>query len=102
MVLATNHATSMDYGMVYFLLSLVTAPIATFLIVTRILLMARGTRLRTYSGIIEIVVESELLYSLVFVLFLIFKNNDVGVVYLQAILVQVTVCSFFFHLQRVR
>ncbi|KAJ7113013.1 hypothetical protein C8R44DRAFT_984860 [Mycena epipterygia] len=85
-----------DFARPYFTMCLLTTMLATVLIVFRILWLTRdnaGTAFSGYRAIIEMVVESALLYSATLVVYiaLLFgpdTNNNDG--YAQAILVQMT------------
>jgi hypothetical protein len=92
-----------DYARPYFSMCLVTTLLATTLIVFRILWLTRdntgtGTAFSGYRAVVEMVVESALLYSATLVVYIILlfgadsSNND-G--YAQAILIQMTVRLLF-------
>ncbi|KAF7334529.1 hypothetical protein MVEN_02282700 [Mycena venus] len=85
-----------DYARPYFSMCLVTTLLATVLIVFRILWLTRDHTSAAFSGyraVIEMVVESALLYSITLVVYIVLlfgpdtSNND-G--YAQAILIQMT------------
>ncbi|KAJ6612622.1 hypothetical protein B0H10DRAFT_2222970 [Mycena sp. CBHHK59/15] len=82
-----------DFATPYFALSLVTTALATILIITRIVTLTESAtrKSRGYGCVIEVVVESALLYSVTLIVFLPFlvraSDND-G--YPQAILAQMT------------
>ncbi|KAJ7256395.1 hypothetical protein C8J57DRAFT_564202 [Mycena rebaudengoi] len=82
-----------DFATPYFILSLVTTLLATLLIVVRILTMSEHNtrRERGYGRVIEIVVESALLYSvtlIIFLPFLIRGADEQGIV--QSFIAQMT------------
>ncbi|KAJ7906203.1 hypothetical protein B0H13DRAFT_2333778 [Mycena leptocephala] len=92
-----------DYARPYFSMCLVTTLLATALIVLRILWLTRdhaGTAFSGYRAIIEMVVESALLYSITLIVYILLlfgpdtSNND-G--YAQAILIQMTRTSKTAH-----
>ncbi|KAJ7320720.1 hypothetical protein DFH08DRAFT_1034470 [Mycena albidolilacea] len=85
-----------DFARPYFSMCLVTTLLATVLIVFRILWLTRdpvGTAFSGYRAIVEMVVESALLYSITLIIYIVLlfgpdtSNND-G--YAQAILIQMT------------
>ncbi|KAJ7019877.1 hypothetical protein C8F04DRAFT_1242381, partial [Mycena alexandri] len=85
-----------DYARPYFSMCLVTTLLATVLIVFRILWLTRdhaGSAFSGYRAIVEMVVESALLYSITLIIYIVLllgpadSNND-G--YAQAILIQMT------------
>ncbi|KAF7361065.1 hypothetical protein MSAN_01137400 [Mycena sanguinolenta] len=85
-----------DYARPYFSMCLVTTLLATVLIVFRILWLTRdqtGTAFSGYRAIIEMIVESALLYSVTLIIYIVLlfgpdtSNND-G--YAQAVLIQMT------------
>ncbi|KAF8175492.1 hypothetical protein K438DRAFT_1979716 [Mycena galopus ATCC 62051] len=85
-----------DYARPYFSMCLITTLLATVLIVFRILWLTRdqaGTAFSGYRAVIEMVVESALLYSITLVIYIVLlfgpdtSNND-G--YAQAVLIQMT------------
>ncbi|KAJ7107560.1 hypothetical protein C8R44DRAFT_322176 [Mycena epipterygia] len=82
-----------DFATPYFILSLVTTSLATVLIILRILTMTEQTtrKSRGYGRVIEIVVESAILYSvslIIFLPFLIRASYDDG--YAQGVVAQLT------------
>ncbi|KAJ6589322.1 hypothetical protein B0H19DRAFT_235632 [Mycena capillaripes] len=85
-----------DYARPYFSMCLVTTLLATVLIVFRILWLTRdhaGTGFSGYRAVLEVVIESALLYSTTLIVYIVLlfgpddSNND-G--YAQAILIQMT------------
>ncbi|KAJ6511194.1 hypothetical protein C8R45DRAFT_402594 [Mycena sanguinolenta] len=85
-----------DYARPYFSMCLITTLLATVLIVFRIVWLTRdqsGTAFSGYRVIIEMVVESALLYSITLIIYIVLlfgpdtSNND-G--YAQAVLIQMT------------
>ncbi|KAJ7851491.1 hypothetical protein B0H14DRAFT_3451277 [Mycena olivaceomarginata] len=77
----------------YFALSLITTCLATLLIIFRILTMTDHTtrQSRGYSRVIEVVVESALLYSVAMAIFLpLLVRNSSNDAYAQAVVGQVT------------
>ncbi|KAF7301966.1 hypothetical protein MIND_00762700 [Mycena indigotica] len=87
-----NKATAADayvqFSNPYFYLSLSTTVLCTLLIVIRIVLLARGSfgQLRSYSGVIEMVVESAAMYSATLIAFIAMGSLNVADGYPQAIL----------------
>ncbi|KAJ7207320.1 hypothetical protein C8J57DRAFT_767000 [Mycena rebaudengoi] len=86
-----------DYARPYFCMCLVTTLMATILIVFRILWLTRdqnGVRaVSSYRSVIEIVVESALLYSLTliaYIVLLFYSDTSDNDGYAQAILIQMT------------
>ncbi|KAJ7604688.1 hypothetical protein DFH06DRAFT_274960 [Mycena polygramma] len=93
-----------DFATPYFALSLATTALATIFIIVRILTVtAPATRMsRGYGRVIEIVVESALLYSttlIIFLPFLVRASNDDG--YPQGVLAQMTGMAPTFIVARV-
>ena len=89
-----SRTSFVDFATPYFILSLVTTCLATILILFRIITMSeRATRKsRGYGRVIEIVVESALLYSVALIVFLPFLvNKSFDDAYPQAVLGQMTV-----------
>jgi hypothetical protein len=83
-----------DFATPYFALSLITTCLATLLIIFRILTMTDHTtrQSRGYSRVIEVVVESALLYSVAMAIFLpLLVRNSSNDAYAQAVVGQVTV-----------
>jgi hypothetical protein len=89
-----DRASFVDFATPYFALSLVTTSLATGLIIVRIFTMTGRAARKSggYGRVIEIVVESALLYSVALIIFLPFlvqgSDND-G--YAQAVVAQMTV-----------
>lgn len=86
---------AVDWGTAYFTMSLITTVLSTCLVVFRIAAMGRGAShavsLRSYRGVIEIVIESAALYAVSLIIFLaFFIRDDPRSVYPQAILNSVT------------
>ncbi|KAJ7864629.1 hypothetical protein B0H14DRAFT_3603088 [Mycena olivaceomarginata] len=82
-----------DFATPYFALSLITTCLATLLIIFRILTMTDHTtrQSRGYSRVIEVVVESALLYSVAMAIFLpLLVRNSSNDAYAQAVVGQVT------------
>ncbi|KAJ7275984.1 hypothetical protein C8J57DRAFT_1505286 [Mycena rebaudengoi] len=82
-----------DFATPYFALSLVTTCLATLLIIFRIITMTERTtrKSRGYSRIIEIVVESALLYSIAMAIFLpLLVTDSSNDAYAQAVVGQIT------------
>ncbi|KAJ7445861.1 hypothetical protein FB451DRAFT_1567985 [Mycena latifolia] len=82
-----------DFATPYFILSLVTTCLATILIIFRIITMTEpaARKSRGYGRVIEIVVESAVLYSvslIIFLPFLVSGSYDDG--YPQAVVIQMT------------
>ncbi|KAK0439665.1 hypothetical protein EV421DRAFT_1737825 [Armillaria borealis] len=82
---------AVNWGTVYFTMSLITTVLSTCLIVFHIVKMGGGASspvlLRSYQGIIEIVIESTALYMLTLIIFLaFFIHDDARSAYPQAIL----------------
>ncbi|KAK0442165.1 hypothetical protein EV421DRAFT_1904339 [Armillaria borealis] len=88
--------TQINWGVATMAATLGTNILCTALIVARILYVARGHRgimggIRTYRGVLEIVVESAALYSIIYVILMILyplKGN--GYMYPQALSIPVT------------
>ncbi|KAK0192011.1 hypothetical protein F5146DRAFT_1038015 [Armillaria mellea] len=93
--LAINETTT-NWALVTMATTLGTNVLCTALIVGRVLYVARGHRgiiggIRTYRGIIEILVESAALYSIVFVvLMILYPLDGYGYMYLQMISYPIT------------
>ncbi|KAJ6538091.1 hypothetical protein B0H19DRAFT_377302 [Mycena capillaripes] len=88
-----DRSTFIDFATPYFSLSLVTTCLATILIVGRIVSMTEnGTRtFRGYTRVIEVIVESALLYSVAMAIFLpLLVRNSVKDGYAQAVVGQIT------------
>ncbi|KAJ7153292.1 hypothetical protein C8R46DRAFT_1197364 [Mycena filopes] len=86
-------ATFVDYATPYFSLSLATTVMATIAIIARIVLITRraSKTLRGYGEIIEITVESAVLYSLTLIVFLPFLvEHSFNDGYPEAVLAQMT------------
>jgi ABC-type spermidine/putrescine transport system permease subunit II len=90
-----------DYALPYFSLCLVTTLLATILIVFRIFWLTRhqsGSAFSGYRAVIEMIVESALLYSvtlIVYIALLFGPDTDNNDGYAQAILIHMTVRSPF-------
>ncbi|KAK0439467.1 uncharacterized protein EV420DRAFT_1583747 [Desarmillaria tabescens] len=71
---------AVDWGTAYFTMSLITTVLSTCLVVFRIATMGRGANhavsLRSYRGVIEIVIESAALYAVSLIIFLAFFARD--------------------------
>jgi hypothetical protein len=83
-----------EFSIAYFALSLVTTCIATLLIIFRIIALSDQTtrKSRGYSRVIEIVVESALLYSVAMAISLpLLVRQSSNSAYGQAVVAQVTV-----------
>ncbi|SJL18436.1 uncharacterized protein ARMOST_22025 [Armillaria ostoyae] len=73
--------TAIDWSLATMAATLGTNILCTALIITRIIYLARGHRgimggIRTYRGVIEILVESAALYSIIYVILMIFYPLD--------------------------
>lgn len=78
---------AVNWGVAFFACSLGTTLICTTLIIYRILAIAR-LGIRSYSGVIEVLVESAAIYALSLIVFLAFLvRDDPGNVYPQALLI---------------
>lgn len=92
----------MDYALPYFSMCLVTTLLATILIVFRIFWLTRnqaGSAFSGYRAVIEMIVESALLYSvslIIYIALLFGPDSDNSDGYAQAILIHMTVRSPFF------
>ncbi|KAJ6585768.1 hypothetical protein B0H19DRAFT_1059956 [Mycena capillaripes] len=84
--------TYIDFATPYFALSLVNTCLATLLIIFRIITMNdRNLTSRSYNGVIEIIVESALLYSIAMVILLpLLVTESPNDVYAQAVVAQIT------------
>lgn len=86
-----------DYALPYFSMCLVTTLLATILIVFRIVWLTRnqaGSAFSGYRAVIEMIVESALLYSItliVYIALLFGPDTDNNDGYAQAILIHMTV-----------
>ncbi|KAK0186191.1 hypothetical protein F5146DRAFT_1069742 [Armillaria mellea] len=79
--IATWGPDAVDWGIAYFTMSLITTVLSTF----------HAVSLRSYRGVIEIVIESAALYAVTLIIFLaFFARDDPRSVYPQAILNTVT------------
>jgi len=88
-----NRAEFVDYATPYFSLSLATTLMATISIIARIVIVTRraGKTLRGYGEIIEITVESAVLYSVTLIIFLpLLVQHSFNDGYPEAILAQMT------------
>ncbi|KAI0313692.1 hypothetical protein OF83DRAFT_1140174 [Amylostereum chailletii] len=89
--LATDRAAFINSATIYFSLPLATTLLATILIVSRILWFSRRVGVGRYTNVIEIVVESAMLYSINLIVFLPLQSrDDFNDAYPQAILAQMT------------
>jgi hypothetical protein len=90
-----------DFATPYFSLSLVTTCLSTLLIIFRIITMTERTtrKSRGYSRVIEIIVESALLYSIAMAIFLpLLVTDSSNDAYAQAVVGQITVrLQFLLH-----
>ncbi|KAJ7722634.1 hypothetical protein B0H16DRAFT_348678 [Mycena metata] len=90
---ALNRAKFVDYATPYFSLSLATTLMATISIIARIVIVTRraGKTLRGYGEIIEITVESAMLYSVTLIVFLpLLVEHSFNDGYPEAVLAQMT------------
>ncbi|KAK0442163.1 hypothetical protein EV421DRAFT_597605 [Armillaria borealis] len=83
MVSFNTDETEINWGVATMATTLGTNILCTALIVSRILYVARGHRgimggIRTYRGILEILVESAALYSIIYVVLMVFYPIDSG------------------------
>ncbi|KAJ7622397.1 hypothetical protein FB45DRAFT_1006329 [Roridomyces roridus] len=89
-----DHDAFVDFATPYFSLSLATTCLATLLIVVRIITMSDGNtrKARGYTRVIEIVVESALLYSVAMAIFLawLVSTADFSDGYAEAVVTQIT------------
>ncbi len=89
--------TQTNWGVATMATTLGTNMICTALIVARILYVARGHRgimggIQTYRGVLEILVESAALYSIIFVvLMILYPLDGNGYMYPEALVYPVTV-----------
>ncbi len=94
---ASDDDTGTKWGVATMATTLGTNILCTALIVARIIYVARGHRgiiggIRTYRGVLEILVESAALYSLTFIVFMIlYPLKGDGYMYPQALSFPVTV-----------
>ncbi len=91
--------TGIYWGLATMATTLGTNILCTALIVGRIIYVARGHRgimggIRTYRGVLEILVESATLYSIIYVvLMILYPLEGNGYMYLQVLVYPVTVRS---------
>ncbi len=92
-----NSKTGANWALATMAITLGTNILCTALIVARIIYVARGHRgtmggIRTYRGVIEILVESAALYSITFmVLMILYPLKGNGYVYPEAMILPITV-----------
>ncbi|KAJ7152717.1 hypothetical protein C8R43DRAFT_842260, partial [Mycena crocata] len=88
-----NRESFIDFATPYFSLSLATTLLSTLLMILRIVVVTRigGGTLRGYGQVIELIVESAILYSLTLIVFLpLLVDHAFTHAYPQAILAQMT------------
>ncbi len=67
-----SNATGINWRLVYYLMTLITNGLCTFLILFRIVRISGvGASFKTYRGIIEILVESAAIYSAIYIALLV-------------------------------